>query len=132
MQAIGCITSGSKVHVYGQQGRAGLLQASKQHNLQLVCRFYSQHHHGIRQMPYAAWALCFVRCIMSSVDKFYLLIVVWDKRCECRLECLQVLVADRAVILLIGLPRRLTKELGQQDTALCGMVCTLCAISQAT
>ncbi len=43
-----------------------------------------------------------------------------------------MLVADRAVILLIGLPRRLTKELGQQDTALFGMVCTLCTISQAT
>ena len=98
----------------------------------LFAAFTPSTHCGIRQMPYAAWALCFVCCTMSSVDKSYLLIVVWNKRCECRLQCLQVLVADRAVILLIGLPRRLTKELGQQDTALRGMVCTLCAISQDT
>lgn len=69
---------------------------------------------------------------MSSVNKCYLLKVVWNKRRKCRLQCLQVLVADRGVILLVGLPRRLTKELGQQDTALCGMVCTLCANNQDT
>jgi len=75
MQAIGCITSGSKVHVHGRQGSATLLQAGKQHNLQFVVVFAP----SIRQIPYAAWALCFVRFIINSVNEFYLLIVVWDK-----------------------------------------------------
>ena len=36
MHATGCITNGSKVHVYGRQGSAALLQAGKHCNVQFV------------------------------------------------------------------------------------------------
>jgi len=58
--------------------KAGLLQAGKQHNLPLVCSFYSRIIMAGR-CPMQHGHSCFARCIMSNVHKLYLLIVVWDK-----------------------------------------------------